>query len=68
MTWSNEEEEEPISIQVGRQALETAKKILEQREFMTEKDMRYMHDIIRRLDEPLEKLRRQTLLTEYINQ
>jgi len=65
MTWSNEEEEEPISIQVGRQALETAKKILEQREFMTENDMRYMHDIIRRLDESLEKL---TLLTEYINQ
>ena len=65
MTWSNEEEEEPISIQVGRQALETAKKILEQREFMTENDMRYMRDIIRRLDESLEKL---TLLTEYINQ
>jgi len=68
MTWSNEEEEEPISIQVGRQALETAKKILEQREFMTENDMRYMHDIIHHLDELLEKLRCQTLLTEYINQ
>ena len=65
---SNEEEEEPNSIQVGRQALETAKKILEQSEFTTENDMRYMRDIIHRLDESLEKLKRQALLTEYINQ
>ena len=32
------------------------------------KDMRYMRDIVRRLDESLEKLKHQTLLTEYINQ
>ena len=29
--------------------------------------MRHMRDIIRRLDESVEKLKRQTLLTEYIN-
>jgi len=63
---SEEEEEVTISIQVGRQALETAKKFLEQREFTTEDDIRYMRDIIRRLNESVEKSKRQTLLTEYI--
>ena len=32
---SSEEEEETISIKIGREALETVKKILEQREFTT---------------------------------
>ena len=39
-------------MKVGRQALETVKKFLEQREFTTEEDIRYVRDIIRRLDEP----------------
>ena len=43
---SNEEEEEPNSIQVGRQALETAKN----KGNLRLKTMRYMRDIIRRLD------------------
>ena len=37
------EEEASISI---REALETAKKFLEQREFVTENDIKYMHNII----------------------
>jgi len=65
---SSEEEEEIISMKVGRQALETVKKFLEQREFTTEEDIRYVRDIIRRLDESVEKSKRQTLLTEYITQ
>ena len=51
---SSEEEEEIISTKVGRQALETVKKFLEQKEFTTEED--------------IEMSRRQTLLTEYITQ
>jgi len=65
---SNNEEEVSISVQAGRQALETAKKFLEQREFTTESDMKYMRSLIRRLDESVEKLKRQTSLTEYLNQ
>jgi len=65
---SSEEEEETISINIGREALETAKKFLEQRGFMTEEDIKYIRNIIRRLDESVQKSKRQTLLTEYINQ
>ena len=65
---SSEEEEETISIKIGREALETAKQFLEQREFTTEEDIKYIRDIIRRLDESVEKSKRQTLLTEYISQ
>jgi len=65
---SSEEEEEIISTKVGRQALETVKKFLEQKEFTTEEDIRYVRDIIRRLDESVEMSRCQTLLTEYITQ
>ena len=61
-------EEEIISTKVGRQALETVKKILEQKEFTTEEDISYVRDIIRRLDESVEMSRCQTLLTEYITQ
>ena len=43
---SIDEEEEPISIQLGRQALETAKN----KGNLRLKTMRYMRDIIRRLD------------------
>ena len=53
---------------MGRQALKTVKKFLEQKEFTTEEDIRYVRDIIRRLDESVEMSRRQTLLTEYITQ
>jgi len=60
-----EEEEETISINIGREALETAKQFLEQREFTTEEDIKYIRDIIRRLDESVEKSKLQTLLTEY---
>ena len=65
---SSEAEEEIISTKVGRQALETVKKFLEQREFTTEEDIRHVRDIIRRLDESVEKSKHQTLLTEYITQ
>ena len=65
---SSEEEEETISIKIGREALETAKQFLEQRKFTTEEDIKYIRDIIRRLDESVEKSKRQTLLTEYISQ
>ena len=65
---SSEEEEEIISTKVGRQALETVEKFLEQRELTTEEDIRYVRDITRRLDESVEKSKRQTLLTEYITQ
>ena len=65
---SSEAEEEIISMKVGRQALETVKKFLEQREFTTEEDIRHVRDIIRRLDESVEKSKCQTLLTEYITQ
>ena len=53
---------------MGRQALKTVKKFLEQKEFTTEEDIRYVRDIIRRLDESVEMSRCQTLLTEYITQ
>ena len=64
----DESEEETISIKIGREALETAKQFLEQREFTTEEDIKYIRGIIRRLDESVEKSKRQTLLTEYISQ
>ena len=47
---SSEEEEASISVKVGREALVTARKFLEQREFTTENDIRYMH-----LDEAVER-------------
>ena len=65
---SSEKKEETIFIKIGREVLETAKQFLEQREFMTEKDIKYIRDIIRHLDESVEKSKRQTLLTEYISQ
>ena len=41
---------------------------LEQRDFTTENDVKYIHNIIRRLDKSVEKAKRQTSLTEFINQ
>ena len=55
----SEGKETSISIKVRREALATAKKILEQREFVTENDIRYMRNIIRRLDESVERSKRQ---------
>ena len=67
---SSEEEEASISVKVGREALVTARKFLEQREFTTESDIRYIRNIniIKRLDEAVEMSKRQTSLMEFINQ
>ena len=65
---SSEGEEASISVKLGREALMMAKKFLEQREFTTENDIRYMRNIIQRLDESVERSKRQTSLIEYINQ
>ena len=43
---SSEGEEASISVKLGREALMMAKKFLEQREFTTENDIRYMRNII----------------------
>ncbi|CAG8475386.1 4743_t:CDS:2, partial [Acaulospora morrowiae] len=50
---SNEEEEASISVKVGREVLVTARKFLEQREFTTESDIRYIRNIIKCLDKTL---------------
>ena len=65
---SSDEEETIISVRTGRQALDIVKKFLEQRDFTTENDVKYIRNIIRRLDESVEKAKRQTSLTEFINQ
>ena len=65
---SSEEEEASISVKVGREALVTARNFLEQREFTTESDIRYICNIIKRLDEAVEMSKRQTSLMEFINQ
>jgi hypothetical protein len=67
---SNDEEETIISVRTERQALDIVKKFLEQRDFTTENDVKYIRNIIRRLDESVEKAKRQTslILTEFINQ
>jgi len=65
---SNDEEETIISVRTERQALDIVKKFLEQRDFTTENDVKYIRNIIRRLDESVEKAKRQTSLTEFINQ
>ena len=64
---SSEGEEASISVKLGREALMMAKKFLEQREFTTENDIRYMRNIIQRLDKPVETSKRQTSLIDYIN-
>ena len=65
---SSEEEEASISVKVGREALVTARKFLEQREFTTESDIRYIRNIIKCLDEAVEMSKHQTSLMEFINQ
>jgi hypothetical protein len=63
---SEESEEEPvISIEEGRKVLENAKKFLEQQEFATEKDIKYVKELIKRLNSFENKAKRQSLLTEF---
>ena len=45
---SNDEEETIISVRTERQALDIVKKFLEQRDFTTENDVKYIRNIIRR--------------------
>ena len=65
---SSDEEETIISVRTERQALDIVKKFLEQRDFTTENDVKYIRNIIRHLDESVEKAKHQTSLTEFINQ
>ena len=65
---SSDEDEAIISVRTGRQALDVVKRFLEQRDFTTENDVKYIRNISRRLDESVEKAKRQTSLTEFINQ
>ncbi|CAJ0843322.1 10462_t:CDS:2, partial [Entrophospora sp. SA101] len=44
------EEESVMSIKEGRKVLENAKKFLEQQEFATEKDIKYVKELIKRLN------------------
>jgi len=46
----------------------TARKFLEQREFMTENNIRYIRNIIKHVDEAVEMSKHQTSLIEFINQ
>ncbi|CAG8672506.1 16720_t:CDS:2, partial [Acaulospora morrowiae] len=50
---SSKEEETSIFVKVGREALVTVRKFLEQREFTTESDIRYICNIIKHLDKTL---------------
>ena len=63
---SSDEDEAIISVQTGRQMLDVVKRFLEQRDFTTENDVKYIRNISRRLDESVEKAKRQTSLTEFI--
>ena len=65
---SSDEDEAIISVRTGRQTLDVVKRFLEQRDFTTENDVKYIRNISRRLDESVEKAKRQTSLTEFINQ
>ena len=61
------EEESVISIEEGRKAFETAKRFLEQQEFATKKDVKYVNELIKRLNSSVDKAKRQSLLTEFID-
>ena len=45
-------------MRTGRQTLDIVKKFLEQKVFTTENDVKYIRNIIRRLDEFVEKAKR----------
>src|SRR2546421_9145683 len=49
------EEESAISIEEGRKAFENAKKFLEQQEFATENDVKYVNKLIKRLNSYVDK-------------
>ncbi|CAJ0633194.1 7309_t:CDS:2 [Entrophospora sp. SA101] len=51
----------------GKKVLEITKKFLEQQEFATEKDVRYVNELIKRLNSSVDKAKRQSLLTEFMN-
>ena len=59
------EEESAISIEEGRKAFENAKKFLEQQEFATENDVKYVNKLIKRLNSYVDKEKRQSLLSEF---
>nr|CAG8637931.1 11996_t:CDS:2 [Entrophospora candida] len=61
------EKESVISIERGRKALETAKSFLEQQEFATKKDVKYVSELIKHLNSSVDKAKRQSLLTEFID-
>ncbi|CAG8678596.1 5736_t:CDS:2, partial [Acaulospora morrowiae] len=65
---SSKKKEASISVKVGREALVTARKFLEQREFTTGSDIRYIHNIIKHLDKTVEMSKHQISLMEFINQ
>ena len=50
-----------------RKAFETAKRFLEQQEFATKKDVKYVNELIKRLNSSVDKVKRQSLLTEFID-
>ena len=50
---SSDEEETIISVRTERQALDIVKKFIEQRDFTTENDVKYIRNIIRRLEKRL---------------
>ena len=56
------EEESAISIEEGRKAFENAKKFLEQQEFATENDVKYVNKLIKRLNSYVDK---ESLLSEF---
>ena len=62
---SEESKEGPvISVEEGRKVLENAKKSLEQ-EFATEKDVKYVKELIKCLNNIEDKAKHQSLLTEF---
>ena len=66
-TYFYEWRESVISIEEGRKAFETAKRFLEQQEFATKKDVKYVNELIKRLNSSVDKVKRQSLLTEFID-
>ena len=59
------EEESAISIEEGRKAFENAKKSLEQQEFATKNDVKYVNKLIKRLNSYVDKEKRQSLSEFY---
>lgn len=62
---SNEEEEPKISHQDGKKSIEIAKKFLEQSDFATREDIKYINNIIKRLNVSTDRKKRQSSITEF---